>query len=738
MSRLVVQITPLIIITLNALVIVPPLPAQQQTAQQSKQQDPASVRIATEEVLLDVVARDKRGRPVNDLKAEEIEVYEDGVKQHPTSFRRVDRNQTVGTTTATATPSGAAVNAPPPVVDPLRQINLVTMIFERLNTESRVLARDAATDFLKSELRPNTMVAVFTLEQRMNVLAQFTNNYERLKQAVDRATGSASMQFAEQSEAIQRQLENLIRAQANVDSLSANAQQTGGQGIGQNAVEAKLAELTINTLRTTDEAQRQQQGAASLFSLLAMVREQRRLAGRKTVLYFSEGLKMTPNLTDVFRTTISAANRSNVSFYAIDARGLLTARQTDDARATLNAAVAASQQQQRSRGSAPVTLEQLKSNDTAEDSILKNSQANLEALAESTGGFLIANTNDIRSPMKRIGAELASYYEVSYTPILREYDGKFREIKVKILRPDVVIQTRSGYFAVPPSEAGTVVFGYELPMLAALSSPKLSRDFEYRATAMHFESNSSGTHYAMLFEVPIANLTINADQEKKIYRAHFSLMVLVKNAEGAVVQRFSQEYPLEGPIDRLEGLKRGNVVFVRNFWLAAGRYTLETIAHDREPNRLSARRSILIAPAPRQSVSMSSVAVIKRVDPVDATVKDPDNPFRFADGKIIPNLGEEILPTPGTKLSFYFIVYPAAGSSEKPQLTLEFLLDGAVIAKASPELSQPDAQGRIPYIATVPTETFKGGRYELRAIVQQGQQAVEEHAFFTINGEQSK
>src|SRR5262245_23886621 len=734
MSRLAVRT---ILLTTIISSFVRPLAAKQQTAQQ-KQQDQANVRIATEEVLLDVVATDKRRRPVSDLKAEEIEVYEDGVKQQTTSFRRIDRNQPAGTAIATAATSGAPGTAPPPVVDPLRQINLVTMIFERLNNESRILARDAATEFLKSELRPNTMDAVFTLEMRMNVLAQFTNNYERLKAAVDRATGAATMQFTEQSDAIKRELENFVRAQANVDSQSANPQGTGGQGIGQAAVEAKLAELTINTLRTTDEAQRQQQGSASLFSLLAMVREQRRLAGRKTVLYFSEGLRITPNLTDVFRTTISAANRSNVSFYAIDARGLQTARQTDDARATLNAAVTASQQQQRSRGSGPVTLEQLKSNDTAEDSILKNSQANLAALAENTGGFLIANTNDIRSPIKRIGAELASYYEISYTPTMREYDGKFREINVKILRPDVAVQTRSGYFAVPPSEASTVVLGYELPMLAALASSKLPRDFEYRATAMRFESNASGTHYAMMFEVPIANLTINPDQEKKIYRAHFSLMALVKNAEGAVVQRFSQDYPLEGPIDRLEGLKRGNVVFVRNFWLAPGRYTLETVGHDHEPNRLSARRSIIIATPARQSVSMSSVAVIKRVDPVDATVKDPDNPFRFADGKIIPNLGEEILPTAGTKVSFYFIVYPATGSSEKPQLTLEFLLDGEVIAKASPELSQPDAQGRIPYIATVPTETFKGGRYELRAVVQQGQQAVEEHAFFTINGEQGK
>jgi VWFA-related protein len=742
MSQLITRLVILAVMVLPGLLLNRIASAQEASKATTTQQKPASeqgtpIRIASEEVLLDIVARDKRGRPVNDLKVEEIEVYEDGVKQHLNSFRKVDRNQTSATANNTA-PGNAANKAPASAVDPLRQINLVTMIFERLNNESRALARDAAHEFLRSELRPNTMVAVFVLDHQLRVLQQFTNNAEQLKQAVDRATGAASSQFAAQSEAIQRELQNYINAQGNLETASANAAQSGGAGIGQSAVAAKLAEMTLNTLRMTDDAQRQQQGTSSIYSLLALVREQRRLVGRKTVLYFSEGLQLTPALTEVFRNAISAANRANVSFYAVDARGLQTARQTDEARSDLNAAVSATQQQQRSRGNQPVTPEQVKASDTAEGSIFKNTQQNLATLAESTGGFLIANTNDIRTPIKRIGAELASYYEVSYAPAVREYDGKFREIKVKLLRPDVVAQTRSGYFALPPNDGrGPNVVGFEMPLLAALGAAKLPREFDYRATSMRFESNASGTHYTLMLEVPIANLTFNADQEKKIYRAHFALLALIKNADGGVAQKFSQDYPLEGPLDRLEALKRGNVVFVRSLRLAPGRYTLETAVHDRENNRLSARRSILVVAPASSNLAMSSVAVIKRVDSVDANVKDPDNPFRFAEGKIIPNLGDTILPTPGSKVSFYFIVYPATGVSEKPRLTLEFLLDGEVIARANPELTPPDEQGRIPYIATVPVETFKSGRYELRAVVQQGQQTVEEHAFFTI-GEQGK
>src|SRR5262245_25561060 len=693
----------------------------------------ATVRIGSEEVLLDVVARDKKGRPVTDLKADEIEVYEDGGKQQINSFRKVEKTDLIEGAGASNDQAGAAAgNTAGNAVDPLRQINLVTMVFERLNNEGRLLARDAAREFLKSELRRNVMVAVFALDQHLQVLQQFTNDGAKLSAAVDRATGAASSPFAEQSEAIQRELENLLRAQANLEA-SSGAAQSAGAGIGQAAVEARLAEVTTNMLRQTDDAQREQQGAASVFSLLSLIRGQQRLAGRKTVLYFSEGLQLTPNLAPVFRNAVSAANRANVSFYAIDARGLQTARQAAAARESLAAAARANEQQMRSRGGQAVTPEQIKAMDNAESSILKNAQENLASLAESTGGFLVANTNDLRSPMRRVAAELSSYYEISYVPQVREYDGKFRALTVKTSRQDLVLQTRSGYFALPPNESGgPKLLGFEAPLLAALGSPKPPRDFDYRATAMRFASTADGTQYALIIEAPLANLTLVADQEKKIYRAHFAMLALLKNAEGQVVQKFSQDYPLEGPIDRLEALKRGNVVFIRNFHLAFGRYTLETAAQDREANRISARRAVIVVPPASQGVSMSSVAVIKRVDPVDPDVKDPDNPLRFEQGKIIPNLGDGIQPRPGSQVSFFFIVYPGPGLNEKPGLTLEFLLGGQVIARATHELSQPDARGRIAYIASAPMETFKAGRYELRAVVTQGQQAVEEHAFFVV------
>lgn len=58
--------------------------------------------------------------------------------------------------------------------------------------------------------------------------------------------------------------------------------------------------------------------------MLNMVQQMSKLPGRKTVLLLSEGLVIPAGHIELFRELISAANRANVSIYAIDVNGLTT------------------------------------------------------------------------------------------------------------------------------------------------------------------------------------------------------------------------------------------------------------------------------------------------------------------------------------------------------------------------------------------------------------------------------
>ena len=89
-------------------------------------------------------------------------------------------------------------------------------------------------------------------------------------------------------------------------------------------------------------------------------------AGRKTVVLFSEGFSIPPGYEHVFAELQSRANRSNVSFYALDVRGLQLSGDLGSSGAALSSAVAISAQQAHSSGGTPVTREEMTQDDVAQ------------------------------------------------------------------------------------------------------------------------------------------------------------------------------------------------------------------------------------------------------------------------------------------------------------------------------------------------------------------------------------
>lgn len=92
------------------------------------EQNPGTVfKSSAQEILLDFVARDKHHNAVKDLSVEDIEVYQDGVRQTPRAFRYRDGSEA---RTLAAPKDGTTF-------DPLREINIVSIVFESMSPESR-------------------------------------------------------------------------------------------------------------------------------------------------------------------------------------------------------------------------------------------------------------------------------------------------------------------------------------------------------------------------------------------------------------------------------------------------------------------------------------------------------------------------------------------------------------------------------------------------------------------------
>jgi VWFA-related protein len=127
------------------------------------------------------------------------------------------------------------------------------------------------------------------------------------------------------------------------------------------------------------------------------------------------------------RQLAQRANRANVTFYAVDPRGLAV---FDDSIGPMRPAIPS---QDRER--------------------MASRQGGLRELAGNTDGAVVLNTNDVKGGVARMMADLGTYYLMQYYSTNPKLDGRFRSITVRVKRPGVQVRARPGYLAPTEAEA---------------------------------------------------------------------------------------------------------------------------------------------------------------------------------------------------------------------------------------------------------------------------------------------
>jgi len=308
---------------LIACVGVPPALVFGQTPTAQDQDD--VIRVRSNEVRLDVVVKDKKGRPIRDLKAGDFEVLEDGVPQKVESFRFVTREGGLSVVIpgATDTKSATAPTTNPPA--PKRSTPAVTaLVFDRLSPEARALAKKAGLAYAQEGMAAGDFTGVFGIDQTLRTVQNFTDDPQLVKDAVESVTGTAISNYnsnagkmrdnVERANALDQQIASASGAASAAgaarDSAGANA---ASGDIASASIAQKLLEMETQMLDHYERLERDQQGFATINSLLAVISPMQNLPGRKTIIFFSEGLKLPPSVVQKFPSVINAANRANVS-----------------------------------------------------------------------------------------------------------------------------------------------------------------------------------------------------------------------------------------------------------------------------------------------------------------------------------------------------------------------------------------------------------------------------------------
>jgi VWFA-related protein len=681
---------------------------------------PAAQSVTVEEVVLDLVARDKKGKPVTDLDPDEITVSDNGTRQTLTSFRLVRGKEAVSAKGSVTT------------LEPLRQLRLVTLAFDELSApDQRKTARTAALDLIKSEQGTNVFYSVVVINTRLLALQPFTSDTAALAKAIERATsGQSAVTLTSESDTILQELKRNLGGQTvngadqDVNLLAAATQTAGntsssGPPSADQFVQAKLASVMLDMLRMNSSVA-SQGTRMTLSALEALVRGLQSMPGRKSVLYFTQGLYVTPELDVPFRNVMSMANRANVTFYSIDTRGVMVSAQNTAATAQLKGAARATAKDI-TQTSGPVTKEQVLASDNAEVSGRANVQLAIRDLAESTGGFLIGDSNDLRGPLHKVSEEIASYYELTFNPGIKTYDGSFRKIAVSSPRKDLVIHARNGYFALPPEARAGGLQTFELPLLKALSGGSLSADVEFRSGAVLLRPSSEGTAVSVILEVPLHGLQTQADAAKKTTNVHFSLAALIKNEHGEVTQKLTRDRSLQVTAEQL---KAGNFIDKLPVVLAPGKYTLDSAVMDEESGKIGTQHSEFAVAANAKGVGISSITAVRSYTP-NAKGLDPQEPFQYEGGAITPTLNTSVSRAPDSALRLFLTVYQDAAIAAKPTVEIEFVQNGKTLQKVPLPLPAAGPDGRIPYVMTIPAAAIPPGVYQIRATAKQGDTAAQ-------------
>lgn len=419
-------------------------------AQQPTEIPSPTVRVTTRLVLLDVVVRDKQGHPVADLKPDDFVIEENGKKQKIATFMAPAATQ--GEAPPTLAP-GLFTNRPD-FRTPGGPLTVILLDAANASFRDQAYARLQMLKYVAEQSESRQRIAVFTLTNGLHMVQDFTSDPSILRSALQRyrpqepimgAAGPPALSTAAASTAVGPALAASITAATNEISSFQSAQV------------AYMLDIRVrNTLEGMRSLGRALGGipgrkeviwltAAFPFDLLPQdrnVSEAEMAEVTQGIQQMGVGTRAAGSMAEHSRESYApqireaAAELSNaqVAIYPVDVRGLASGMEitADDSAARQSASMSAKAM--------------------ARMSDIIASQETMTEIASQTGGRAYVNQNEIKEGVALALADNTAAYTVGYYPENKKWDGKYRNIKVRVAREAVQVQNRKGYFAFDPAQ----------------------------------------------------------------------------------------------------------------------------------------------------------------------------------------------------------------------------------------------------------------------------------------------
>jgi VWFA-related protein len=674
---------------------------------QSDSSHEQTTSVSVNEVSVDMVVRDKKGRFVSDLKPEDIAMTDGGAAVKISDLRLISGD------------SGE---------------HFLTMVFDRMDSAASQTAREIAAKILNLIPQNGFSVCVMKAGSRLLLYQDFTSDRLALSKAIRQAV---SEEPASADGAVEAEKRLMIIAR------SANATATNQVPSSQRIA----AQALLSAMQESQSVLAELHTQPGLAGLMALARAEQRVPRRKVVMYFTPGLLEDSTSKDRLREIVDSSNRAGVSIYVV-ATNVLSPQADQSMMAMMamgNARAVAAQTPaqpaftigpdgvrqavpQGPPGLAPMVSSQKDRFEFADPDSIKSP---LMVLTEGTSGAYLSSGQNIKKPVQRMIAEMTTYYVAAYAPPVADVNGQFRKIEVKPLRAGLKIRSRAGYFALPP-ESDSTIRAFEAPLLKILDEPQLPSDLDVHAKVLQLGEMLTGNENTIVVETPIASLKTEDDPNSNLYSLHTAMVVRIKDSAGSVIKHFGEDIPHHGALDTKNADQAGSIIMQRHFSFNPGEYLLEAAVFDYQSGKAGAQRSTFKISQSPSGPALSDIAMIQRIDPVPEEA-DPTEPMRYGKGKVVPSASERVVAGKN-ELSFFFVIHPDPNLAEQPRLDMQILESGETVAQVPLPLRQATASGALPYLASIRSAGLPSGDYEVIGRLSQGDNTVERSLSFQIVG----
>src|SRR5215204_164276 len=666
-------------------------------AQNSPKQDDDVVKVKSNLVNIDVMVKDKKGKYISDLKAEDFTITENGQPQKVEFFDA-----------PLARKSGEpGVDSPAPATAPRNYVSLV-LDYQTTDITNLKQVREGAIKYVRQQVTDADVVAVLSVTNGLRMLQMFTQDKAKLIAALENAGSPDSKNFEQKDLA-----ENIGTVRDFLNGAS-SAPITSAAG-GSEAARVMLARTVLAQFIRLRTALSLQQSRPILAALAALAEGLRPIPGKKTVILFSQGF-VTPAVLDwQVQSTIDIANRANVAIYIIDSAGLRGAAQASGAlvpSSPLAGVSAITNQEQRIRAVG---------GETVFDNVRQEGQNReydiLYRISGDTGGKFLKGNNDIGQGLERINEEIQSRYTLAYRSSNQNFDGTFRKVKIEVRRPDTQISSRSGYYAIPPEEI-VLLSPADKKLLDNFAAAETNPGFPLFVSLSPFRSREGLYTVPLAIELPPAAVKFESKGDKQSMQ--LEVLGVLKATPDRMLSRLGGNFDVNLSASDYSQILNNNIFYRQDLQLTSGDYTIDLIVRDRQSGKIAARREHFVLPDPDAEFATTQVVLSRYVEPASQLPPNPaDFPDVFVHGKqlIRPSAGRQFKTS--DNLIMFMGVYNAANSPEtgKPmvRVTVRLMKDGQPATKFFDFVLtdlQPQPVPHLAFAEYLRLATLAPGRYQ--------------------------